>query len=67
MNHLCYGHLYFPTQAVQDITIGGGRPLPPLRSRLDVLYPSAQPHQRTVRTVSNTDGLMESGVHIFVT
>lgn len=43
--------LFFHTQAVQDITIQGDRLLlPPPRSRSDVIYPSVQPHQRTVHT-----------------
>lgn len=55
--------LFFHTQAVQDITIRGDRLLlPPPRSRSDVVYLSVQPHQRTVHTGSNTNGLMESGV-----
>lgn len=55
--------LFFHIQAVQDITILGDRLLlPPPRSRSDVICPSVQPHQRTVHTGSNTNGLMESGV-----
>lgn len=42
--------LFFHIQAVQDITIRGDRLLPPLRSRLDAICPSVQPHQRTVHT-----------------
>lgn len=58
---------FFHTQALQDITIRGERLLLPPRSRLDVMYPSVQPHQRTVHTVSNTNGLMESCVQYRVT